>query len=103
MLQGDLITSKIQFHMAVTQADSILSNTYSYYDALDAKGLALSGLALIEDKENISFAKEAYLAARKVAKGAGIVKRNLRIFDKLAKMDSENILTDIRSCIVSEE
>lgn len=103
MLQGDKMSAKNQFHTAINQANSILTNTSNYYDALDAKGIALSGLALLEDKKNILLAKEAFHEARKVTKGAGIIKRTMRIFDELAKADSEGALTEMRLFIEGKE
>lgn len=37
------------FTRAIAQADEILTKTAEYYEALDAKGLALCGLALVKD------------------------------------------------------
>jgi tetratricopeptide (TPR) repeat protein len=44
--QGDASAVCQAFRRAIAQADEILAKTPEYYDALDAKGLALSGLAL---------------------------------------------------------
>ena len=44
--QGDASTARQAFTRAIAQADEILAKTPEYYDALDAKGLALCGLVL---------------------------------------------------------
>jgi len=42
---------------------------------------------------------ETFRKARKIAPHAGVVKRVLRLFDELAKCDTEGILKDVRSAI----
>ena len=44
--QGDASAARGAFVRAIGQADEILSKTAEYYDALDAKGLAICGLIL---------------------------------------------------------
>ncbi len=46
--QGDEVAARGAFVHAIGQADEILSKTTEYYDALDAKGLALCGLAIAD-------------------------------------------------------
>lgn len=91
------------FLRAIGQADEILSKTAEYYSALDAKGLALSGLAVCDDKKYVIEAIECFQKARKIAPHAGIVKSNLRLFDELAKCDKENILKDVRKAVEGKE
>jgi tetratricopeptide (TPR) repeat protein len=46
--QGDEVTAREAFVRAIGQADEILSKTAEYYSALDAKGIAISGLAICD-------------------------------------------------------
>jgi tetratricopeptide (TPR) repeat protein len=50
--QEDESAARGAFVRAIGQADEILSKTAEYYDALDAKGLALVGAGLLEIKDN---------------------------------------------------
>ena len=97
--QGRLQIAANAFHRAIDQADSIISYTPEYFDALDAKGFSLCGLAVLEDKINIDYAKDTFLRARKITCAEGIIKRNLRIFDELVKTDAENVLLGIRHVV----
>ena len=47
--QGERETAQDAFMKSIAQADEILTKTPDYYSALDAKGLALCGLALTQD------------------------------------------------------
>lgn len=114
MQQRDTETACEAFTKSIAQADEILAKTPDYYDALDAKGLALCGLTLTKDLtgfsksrpsgnrdgENLSGlirqAIEAFRAARKIAPHAGVVKSVLRLFDELGQCDQDGILKDVR-------
>jgi tetratricopeptide (TPR) repeat protein len=92
------------FRMAVQHADALLERTPQAYQALDAKALALSGLALSEDSnEYAEYAIDAYQAARRITHDAGIVRRVLRCFDDLAKSDSTQRLTSVRRAAAGTE
>ena len=108
--QSDTNTANQSFIRAIAQADEILSKTPEYYEALDAKGLALCGLILCgrgavpasrqgDPAPTLDDAIEIFRKARNIAPHAGIVKRNLRLFDELAKCDSEGILKDVRKAV----
>ena len=47
--QGERETAQEAFTKSIAQADEILAKTPDYYSALDAKGLALCGLAICVD------------------------------------------------------
>ena len=98
--QGEGETAKEAFSKSVAQADEILAKTPDYYGALDAKGLALCGLALCRggrpSAPTIDDAIETFRAARKIAPYAGVVKSVLRLFDELVKCDEEGLLKDVR-------
>lgn len=113
--QGDEVAARGAFVRAIGQADEILSKTAEYYSALDAKGLALCGLALCRSrlqrddspnadnlsrfKRDLQDAIETFRKARKIAPHAGVVKSVLRLFDELAKCDTEGILKDVRKAV----
>ena len=119
--QGDTETAREAFVKSITQADEILAKTPDFYDALDAKGLALVGVGLLRRMEKssdtgmpqdvvnaseksparteIGQAIECFLAARLIAPHAGVVKRVLRLFDELVKCDAEADLKEVRKAI----
>jgi tetratricopeptide (TPR) repeat protein len=101
--QGEEVAARGAFVRAIGQADEILSKTAEYYSALDAKGIALSGLVVSgewevdsERRKALDEAVEIFKKARKIAPHAGVVKSVLRLFDELAKCDAEGILKDVR-------
>lgn len=124
--QGDEVAAGGAFLRAIGQADEILSKTAEYYDALDAKGLAICGLILAgrgdpsmpaetnasktvpPDKSTVSAGRvaptvddaiETFRKARKIAPHAGIVKSVLRLFDELMKCEGGEILKDVRKAV----
>jgi tetratricopeptide (TPR) repeat protein len=109
--QGDDVTALVAFDRAIIEADELLSKSSDYYDALDTKGIAFSGLALCEVEENIGIEMQdhinnsvkSFLNARKIAAQTGIIKRNLRLIDELAKCDTEGILKDVRLAVEGKE
>jgi hypothetical protein len=106
MRQGDGNTAHQAFTHAIAQANEILAKTPDYYDALDAKGLALAGLLVIgnwrldgeRDKLHAETI-ETFKRARKIAPHAGVVKSVLRLFDELVKCDEEGVLKDVRKVV----
>ncbi len=101
--QGDVDVAWTAFNEAATKANGILAQTAQYYDALDAKGIALCGLALCTgDAAYIEQAKEAFRAARAITKAKGIVGRVLRLFDALAVADTNGVLKDVRAVAAGE-
>jgi tetratricopeptide (TPR) repeat protein len=94
--QGDHIAAHKAFATALQQATELLTRSPQYYDALDTRGLARSGLALCENSEHISAAKEAYKAARTINSDVGVVRDVLQLFDSLAKADTAGILAEVR-------
>ena len=100
--QGDYSSAQRAFIEAIAHADKMLGQTPQYYDALDAKGLALCGLALCGDTARVNDAIAAHRAARAINQDAGIVKRVLCLLDALAVVDTEGILRDVRPAAVGE-
>jgi len=94
--QNDSSNAAAVFDRAIFEANRIVSKTPNYYDALDAKGLALCGLSLIRGSENIGDAIEAFKSARTVTTATGIVKRTKRIFEEFTKSDKDNFLAKVR-------
>jgi tetratricopeptide (TPR) repeat protein len=94
--RGDVNTAQEAFTAALNQATALLALTANRYDALDAKGLSLCGLALCAAPTPIPAAKAAFQAARAVTSAAGIVGRVLQLFDDLAQADSKGILAEVR-------
>ncbi len=98
--QRDITAAQKAFTAAIESAETMLNNNEQNYNALDAKGLTLCGLALCkEDKRYITDAINAYKAAREINKYAGVVGRVLRLFDELAKADSKGLLVEVRTLL----
>jgi tetratricopeptide (TPR) repeat protein len=95
--QGDNASAKNAFETAVKASDALLGHNEQNYGALDAKGLALCGLALCyEDTNYIPDAISSYEAARSITRAPGIVGRVLRLFDELTKADTQGLLSSVR-------
>lgn len=65
------------------------------YNALDAKGLALTGLAVLEGAQRDAEAIAAFRAARAITKAPGIVGRVRRLLDARAPADAAGVLSPI--------
>ncbi len=111
--KSDFTRAYEAFAAAVQQAEQLLAHSAQNYAALDAKGLALSGLALCEGPPHVAVdtfrvetfrrnVSTTFRAARAINKDAGIVKRVLRLFDELAKADTAGILQDVRAAAAGE-
>jgi tetratricopeptide (TPR) repeat protein len=111
--QGDQAAAQEAFTAAVAQAEQLLTHTPQYYEALDAKGLALCGLVVIKsqgvglqvtgsnvEREN---AVAAYRAARAINRDAGIVGRVVRLLEALAVVDSAGVVASMRAVAAGEE
>ena len=94
--QSDLTAAKRAFVSAVEQAGAVLATGPELYAALDAKAIALCGLALCGDTEQTIAARAAFRAARAVTSAAGVVRKVLQLFDALALADESRVLADIR-------
>ncbi len=100
--QGERETAQEAFSKSIAQADEILAKTPDYYSALDAKGLALCGIAIVGATQWVAPTDDAiqtFRAARKIAPHAGVVKSVLRLFDELVKCDEEGVLKGVREVI----
>jgi tetratricopeptide (TPR) repeat protein len=100
--QEDLLAAQEVSTRAVEAADRILNLNTEYYSALDSKGLALCTLTLCGENNHISTAMEAYQAARRITKAAGVVRRAQLVFDALAMADSEGLLDEVRRVAAGE-
>ena len=94
--QNDSIVAEHAWTAAVAETDRLLAHTADYYEALDSKALALSGLALCGHMQHLPAAIAAYRAARAVTSAVGIVGRVLRLFDALAQVDTAGLLAPVR-------
>jgi len=95
--QGDSASAKDAFKTAIKASGILLGHSDTNYGALDAKGLALCGLALCGGERNyIEEAIHAYTKARSITRAPGIVGRVLRLFDELAKADTQELFAGVR-------
>ncbi len=100
--QSDGTSAHEAFRAALVHADDQLAHNPQNHDALDAKGLALCGLALCEPNSglrHLSDATTAYWAARAINRSVGLVRHALRLFDELAKTDPSGRLKNVRPAI----
>ena len=121
--QGDVAVARDAFTDAIAQADALLVHTPELFNVLDAKGVALAGLAVCaerlspsvpfdklragspgggEVKGGIVAAVAAFRAARAVNRDPGIVARVLRLLDALAVVDTDGILPLARAAAAGE-
>jgi tetratricopeptide (TPR) repeat protein len=94
--QDHLAEAAREFGDAVTQADELLQQTSSDFGALDARALALCGLALTTDPGKAVEAAAVFRAARSITSADGIVRQTLALFDTLAAADRGDFLAGIR-------
>lgn len=98
--QGKTREATKSFEKALEKSVEVLQRTSLYYRALDAMGLSYSGLTLsVEADEYLDEAVSAYEVAQLIANEPGIVPRRLRLFEALAKNDSEKKLVLVRNAI----
>lgn len=95
--QGDERAAREAFATAVRQADGLITRCDKNWEALDAKGLALCGLALCEGQDRRREAVRAFEAARKSTRDAGTVRRALLQLDILAPLDGDGLLAPARA------
>jgi tetratricopeptide (TPR) repeat protein len=108
--QGDHAAAASAFRAAVEHADELLAKTPKLYDALDAKGLALCGLALLSKTSEVSedfgslkdAARDAFAQARAITTAPGHVGRVVRQFEALAQADEQGVLKGMRAAIEGE-
>ncbi|GAC1565650.1 MAG: hypothetical protein NVS3B14_04080 [Ktedonobacteraceae bacterium] len=100
--QGDRAAAQEMFKGAMQQVDALQPYNKSYR-LLDSKGLALCGLALCEDYENITAAIDVYKEARRITRDAGVIKRVQRLFDALALADGAGLLSKVRAVALDME
>jgi tetratricopeptide (TPR) repeat protein len=93
---GDSDAAQEALRAAVAEAQRSYSERV--YGALDSKGLALCGLALVTgDNGFIPPSIDAYRKAREITKTAGIVADVLRLFDALQEEDEAGVLAEVRA------
>jgi hypothetical protein len=72
-----------------------LNRCLQYYRALDAKGLALAGLAVLEGGSRAVEAIAAFRAAQTITCAPGIIGYVRHLLDALVPADTMGILTEI--------
>jgi tetratricopeptide (TPR) repeat protein len=100
--QRDLSVARHAFAAAVDQANALIEMSSEHYAALDAKAIALSGLALCGDTEQTSAARAAFQTARAITSAAGVVQSALQFFYALAVADESHVLVDVRAAAAGD-
>ena len=67
------------------------------FNALDAKGVALSGLALCGDPSRLTDAVAAHSAARAINGDAGVIRRVAWLNEQMAPADPTGLLAAVRA------
>jgi tetratricopeptide (TPR) repeat protein len=93
--QGDRPAAAEAFRSAIAHADVVLERCGQNYSALDARGLALAGMSLLEGADRVPEAIAAFRAARAITSAPGIVARVKQLLDALAPAASAGILSEI--------
>jgi tetratricopeptide (TPR) repeat protein len=83
------------FQGAISHADVMLERCDQNYEALDARGLALAGLAVLQGCQHTAEAIAAFRAARTITSAPGIVGRVKRLLDAMAPADAAGILAPV--------
>ena len=103
MRQGDRVAAAEAFSAAISHADVMLDRCDQNYNALDAKGLALAGLAVLEGGQRAAEAIAAFRAARAITSAPGIVGRVKRLLDALAPADATGILAGVYEAAAGQD
>ena len=93
--QGDRVAAAEAFSAALAHAGVMLDRCEQNYDALDAKGLALAGLSVLEVSQGAAEAIAAFRAARTITSAPGVLAGVKRLLDALAPADAANILAGV--------
>ena len=96
MRQGDKGASEEAFQAALGQAQALLQHTPHNYNALDAMGVALAGLALCGQQGRDRDAIAAHAAARELNRDTGVIARVLRLYETMAPVDNQSLLNQVR-------
>jgi tetratricopeptide (TPR) repeat protein len=99
--QDDGVAAAEAFQATIAHADMMLDRCGKNYDALDAKGVALAGLAVLEGGQRQAEAIAAFQAARAITKAPGIVGRVRRLLDLLAPANAAGVLAGVRAAVDS--
>jgi tetratricopeptide (TPR) repeat protein len=83
------------FTGALTAADTLLALADSNIAALQARALALAGLAATSDSARTTEAAQALTRARAVTSAAGVAADTQRLFETIAANDQSSILTEL--------
>jgi tetratricopeptide (TPR) repeat protein len=92
---GDRDAAAEAFAAAAAQAEAVLQFAANY-NALDSKGVALSGLALCGDPSRVTAAAHAHHAARRINRDAGVVRRVVWLYEQMAPADADQKLDAVR-------
>jgi hypothetical protein len=90
------------FQTAISHADVMLERCRQNYDALDAKGLALAGLAVLEGGQRPAEAIATFQAARAITTAPGVIGRVRGLLDLLAPADAAGVLAGVRAAADGE-
>jgi len=103
-LAGERDVAADAFAKAAQHAERILERDSRLFAALDAKGLAHSGVALVLKKsEDLAQAEAAFHAARALTLNSGTIAQVKRVLDALARIDTEQALARIRVVALGPE
>jgi tetratricopeptide (TPR) repeat protein len=94
--QGDRASAAESFQLAIAHADVMLNRCDQNYSALDTKGLAMAGLAVLGVSERAVEAIGTFRAAWALTCAPGLVARLLRLINNMTVVDNSGILAEVR-------
>jgi tetratricopeptide (TPR) repeat protein len=97
LIQGEHLLAQQYFTTTVRHADAQLQHSTENYANIECKALALCGLALTGQPDQLSEAISLFEAARAITTAPGIVARTLRLFDAISTKDLSHLLTAARA------
>jgi tetratricopeptide (TPR) repeat protein len=93
--QGDRVAATEAFQAAISHADVILERYDRNFRALDSRGLALAGMAVLAGGRCTVEAIVTFHAARSITSAPGIVSRVKRLLNAMAPADAAGILAPV--------
>ncbi len=98
--QGDRQGAQEAFTKGLTETEAMIKRSELNYKALYSRGFSLCGLVLLKKEQDLlEEAKNTYRQACAINKDPGYIRGILRLFDKLAEHDADQMLQEVRNII----
>jgi tetratricopeptide (TPR) repeat protein len=97
LIRGEYLLAQQCFTTTVRHADAQLQHSTENYANIECKALALCGLVLTGQPDQLPEAISMFEAARAITTAPGAIARTLRLFDAISTKDLSHLLTTARS------